>query len=318
MVSRKVIQHGKSSLSATLPNKWTKKNKIKKGQEIDMIDKGRYLIIDSKERDKELSKNVKFSDKIPKSMVMHYTAALYRVGYDKLIFKYDIAKTYKAIAEVTGCDLNGFDIIENKNNTCTIHSPSKIEENEFNKIFESLLHNVFEIANSSFNAIKNDDDDEIENAQTQENIINRNANYCERKLIKEGHVSPEEIPFLFYIIKELENIGDEYSDICNHYSNKLSSKTLEVYNEVNDCLGELKKLILKEIIKKSLKLEDGAKLYQDLGNKIGKVDNLLDANNKDDCILHHLSNVLRRTKSCLGCLFSIMIVEEQYELEPDC
>ena len=34
MVSRKVIQHGKSSLSATLPNKWTKKNKIKKGQDI--------------------------------------------------------------------------------------------------------------------------------------------------------------------------------------------------------------------------------------------------------------------------------------------
>ena len=48
MVTRKIVQHGSSSLTVTLPKKWVEKNNLKKGNEIKVDEKGTYLVIGGK------------------------------------------------------------------------------------------------------------------------------------------------------------------------------------------------------------------------------------------------------------------------------
>lgn len=311
MATRKIVQHGSSSLTITLPIKWIKKNHLHKGEEIQIVEEGPYLIVGGKGRKDILSKTVKISDKISRSAIMHYTAALYRAGYDKIKFFYNNAEIYDAIEKVVGADLNGLDITENKKNFCILESISTVDQSQFNNILKKLFFSLSEFSKDSFEAIKNKNINEIEIARTKENIINRNANFCERILTKVGYENIDQIPFLFYIIKELENIGDEYDNICKYYlkQKKIDKKTLRLFKEVNDVFTDFKKLFLKQEIEKSLKIEDCSKLHSQIGEKIKEVYTLLEANDEDDCILHHLCSIVRRIKSCLGSLFSIMIVE---------
>jgi len=313
MVTRKIVQHGSSSLTVTLPRKWINNNKLHKGDEIKLTEKGSYLIVGGRGRKEKTSITIKISGKNPPSAVMHYTAGLYRAGYDHVKFIYNNVETYQAIETVTGSDLSGWNIIENKKDSCIIDSISAVDQSHFEDILKKLLYNLSEFSKDSLEAIKNKDSNSVKMAQTKERIINNNANFCERILIKDGYKDPDKIPFLFYIIKELENIGDEYNNICKYYLNSksINHKTLKLYYDTNENLGEFKKLYLKEEIDKPLSIENASVLHTKLRDKISETYHLLEANDKDDCILHHLLSILRRTKSCLGCLFSIMIVEEQ-------
>ncbi len=313
MATRRIVQHGSSSLTITLPAKWVKKNHLHKGEEIKITEEGAYLLIGGRGKKDVVSKMVTIKDsKIPAVAIMHYIAALYRAGYDKVEFTYDTAEVYKAIERVTGSDLNGWDIIESKKNSCTVESISTTEQANFKNVLSKLLYNLLELSKESLSAIKDKNTKAIEMAQTKDNVINRNANFCERVLIKDGHEDPDKLPFLFYIIKELENIGDEYNDICNYYlkTKKINPKTIKLYEETNEIFAGFKRFYEKMVIDKAFSFEEASIFYGKVLETTDKAFSLLDANQEDDRILHHLLSVLRRVKSCLGCLFSIMIVEE--------
>lgn len=313
MSTRKIVQHGSSSLTITLPIKWINRNKLHKGEEIKITEKGSYLIVGGRGKEEKISKTIKIPSNVNPSVMKHYTASLYRAGYDSVKFIYDNAEIYQAIESVTGSDLSGWEIIENKKNSCIIESVAVIDQSLFENIFKKMLYNLSEFSKDSLEAINNGDINAIKMAQTKEQIINRNANFCERILIKDGYKDPEKIPFLFYIIKELENIGDEYNQICKYYldSNKIDKKTRKSYGEINEMVEVFKKLYLKEEIDKPLSIENASSLYTKIQEKTKEMYDSLKENGKDDCILHHLLSIARRMKSCLGCLFSIMIVEEQ-------
>ena len=317
MHTRKLVKHGESSLSVTLPSKWVNNNHLKKGDEIKVDEKGTYLVIGGRGKHTKSEKIITIPDEMPTSALMHYTAALYRGGYDHVKFRFSKAEIYEAIEKVTGTDLNSWDIIENKKNSCVIDSISSVDHTQFENVLKRLLYGISELSKDSLDAIKNKNIEEIKLAQTKENTINRNANFCERILIKEGYDEPDKIPFLFYIIKELENIGDEYNSICHSYreSQQINKKTIKLYGDVNDILNQFKRLYLKEEAKKPLNIQNAAEVHSQLREKMKEGYKLLEGNQKDDCILHHLITVLRKTKSCLGCLFSIMIVEEKKKKE---
>ena len=317
MVTRRIVQHGSSSLTITLPAKWVKDNHLKKGNEITIVEEGQYLMIGGRGKKEVEEKTVTIKDgKIPPVAIMHYIAALYRAGYDKVEFTYDAAEVYKAIEHVTGTDLNGWDIIESKKNSCTVESISTTEQAQFKNVLSKLLYNLLELSKESLSGIKDKNTKTIEMSQTKESVINRSANFCERVLIKAGHENPDKIPFLFYIIKELENIGDEYNDICNYYlkTKKIHPKTIKLYEETNDILSGFKRFYEKREVEKALSFEEASIFYGKVLETTDRVFSLLDANQEDGRILHHLLSILRRTKSCLGCLFSIMIVEENKEI----
>ncbi|MBW2972856.1 hypothetical protein KY346_00510 [Candidatus Woesearchaeota archaeon] len=313
MATRKIVQHGSSSLTITLPIKWINKNKLHKGDEIQIVEEGHYLIVGGRGRKEILSKTITVSDKISCPTIMHYTAALYRAGYDHIEFAYNNAEIYNAIDKVVGSDLNGLDITENKKNFCVLESISMIDQSQFKSILKKLLFSLSEFSKDSLESIKTKNINEIKMAMTKESIINRNANFCERILTKVGYEDIDQIPFLFYIIKELENIGDEYYSICKYYlkQKKIDKKTLKLFKETNDSFTNFKNLFLKQETEKALKIEDCSKLHSEIQEKTKELYSSLEANDKDDCILHHLCSIIRRIKSCLGSLFSIMIVREE-------
>lgn len=312
MESRKLVQHGSSSLTITLPKKWLEKHHFSKGQEVKISEKGSYLIIGGKGRKEKKSKKIYIPKNMPNSAIMHYIAALYRAGYDHVEINYESAKSYNAIEKVTGSDLNGFDIIENKRKSCIIQSLSGLDTGYFENILQKLLHCISDMAKDGYESIKENNLEGVELAKTRENIINRHANFCERILTKVGYKDPDQIPFFFYIIKELENIGDEYFAIFNYFPKikKFNSKIIQKIKDTNDILSNFKTIYEKYSSKKSKEdIEKAAELHDKLSNEIKEIHKLMELDYKEDVVLHHLATILRRLKSCLGSLFSIMLVE---------
>ncbi len=68
--------------------------------------------------------------------------------------------------------------------------------------------------------------------------INRYSDFCRRLLNKYGYSSQRLTPAIYYIVEQLERIGDSYRDICNHIiKNKIQpgKESPEIAVNVAEC-----------------------------------------------------------------------------------
>lgn len=80
---RKVIRQGHDTLTITLPREWVKKLNIKSGDEIDVMEKDRNLIITTENNPGASSITVDISDLTP-AVIWRYILSAYRAGYNEI------------------------------------------------------------------------------------------------------------------------------------------------------------------------------------------------------------------------------------------
>lgn len=80
---RKVIKQGHNTLTVTLPGKWVNKMGIKPGDELDVIDQDRGLLISTEKGPNLSSITVDISDLTP-ALIWRYILSAYRAGYDEI------------------------------------------------------------------------------------------------------------------------------------------------------------------------------------------------------------------------------------------
>src|SRR3989338_4074636 len=85
-MKRKVAKIGSSTLMISLPNKWARQHSIKKGDEIEIEEQGKRLVI-SLDKELELDKK-EIEIKEVGSIIGRILVALYKSGYDEIKIKY--------------------------------------------------------------------------------------------------------------------------------------------------------------------------------------------------------------------------------------
>ena len=80
---RKVIKQGHNTLTVTLPGKWVNKMGIKPGDELDVTDQDRGLLISTEKGPNLSSITVDISDLTP-ALIWRYILSAYRAGYDEI------------------------------------------------------------------------------------------------------------------------------------------------------------------------------------------------------------------------------------------
>ena len=195
-MKRKINRVGPATYTVSLPKKWVEEQKLKKGDEIEVEERGNTVVVSSSKN--PVAKRAKVHVIPHKATLIRTIYHCYKNGLDEL----DFEKTFKRL----------FDI--------TLYFARKTYENLSQAKFGLLL-----------------------TAANIEKTQNKLYLFCLRSLnlFKERL---KEMPTFYYLLAQrLEDIGDSYRFICEHYSKnnpkKISKDTLDLLSDTNKLLNSI-------------------------------------------------------------------------------
>ena len=272
-MKRKVVRHGESTMTISLPSKWIEQHRVKKGDELDVIERENNLIVglEEKKSKKEISLDI---TSLEESSIKAIIANSYRLGYDKINLRFDNQKAVKTITELVEKSLLGFEIIKKDSNSCLIESITEPAKDQFDNIFSKVFLNIEELFSSiefSLKGEKTDFDD-------TDRKIQQYDNFCRRIIVQRGiyennflqwsfhssliHGSRELYRLLKYIGPKKINLTKEELEILEG-TKKIFSIINEAYN--NKDLQELEKA---HSLEKDLTYNKGYKVLSKSKNPI--------------------------------------------------
>jgi len=216
-MKRKVVQHGPSTLIISLPSNWIKKNDVKKGDELEVKEEGKNIIVSKDDilQDNSITKDVTNFDPI---LVNTFLVRAYQKGYDKIHLIHNNLEVLKKIQTKT-LELIGYEIIEQNNKYCIIQSISSHIELDFDNSLRKAFIITKQMLEIAVKAYQEKDNPTLEGLQIMDLEVNRFCNFCLRQINKEQYVGVEQAQqshTLYYLIEILEELGDVFKRMAMH------------------------------------------------------------------------------------------------------
>jgi phosphate uptake regulator len=301
-MKRRLVQHGYSSLTVTLPNKWIKQLNLKKGDEVDVSQQDKDLIVsvEQKEESQKKTFDVTESGIFTKNNLTH----LYLLGYDEMEIRFKDEKTLSEIKKrVPECI--GYEIIDQKPNRVYIKSIATALETDFDLMLRKGFLITSEMGKEMLEAVRKQDYEKLTELRHLESINNRFTMCCARILNKKGHAKYKRTLPAYDLVKQLERIADEYKYICDllkNYNARVPKHILDFFAKINDYYYGFYQLFYKfrPELKKDI-YENRIKLLQE-GKEI-----IIKTKGKESMLIHYLMNVLSKTYDAAGAYFAFML-----------
>jgi len=291
---RKIIKQGHNSYTLTLPIKWIKEHHLDGGDEIDLNLQDNGILINP-----GIKKNIKQSVTIDLHDYCTYTIRSilyqnYRKGFDKITLKYHSEKQLKAIKEDTRKNLLGFEVVEEKNNTCIIENITEPSSEKFNiimrKVFLLIIEEAKEIVQDITHKKYN-----IAKRNEHKNTIDNFTNYLRRCIIKDKVGGLKDSYLLFHIVSKLSLIHHSYYYLHLFMSKEkraLSSDVLKMLEQTVDYFT----LFYNAFYKKDIKMTDKTQHTKTKLFKDSLYPSMLKKKGIDNRALLHIGEIIRLTQ----------------------
>lgn len=213
---RKVILHGPSTLTVSLPATWVKEKNINKGDEleVDISNAGLRVSCVEDVSNKSLSIDISNLTKVSR----RYITAAYRDGWDEIHVKYAKENDLVNIQDVLATEVTGFEIIMQGKLNCVIRDLSGISSKEFENAVRRAWLLTIELAKSSYEGILNKDVALLESMNYRDRSINKFTNHCIRFLNKKGVDSGKNAQY-YLLLRHLEVIADQFQYLSSNFLN---------------------------------------------------------------------------------------------------
>lgn len=234
VMKRKAIQLANNTLVVSLPAAWVKKTGIAKGDEIEVNEFESNLILSSRAAPASGQISIDISGMDP--MIKRILGALYKSGYDEVKVNFSSIDELKTVQEVVREEFLGFEVVDQKKDWLVFKKVSHIESKEFNTMLRRMFLIILSMAEDSLEAINKNDEKWLEAIALHDKDVNKIADFCRRILNTTGAEGYKRIPPGYFIVEQLEKIGDMYRDICRHLIKnpvKISRDIQSIYRETN-------------------------------------------------------------------------------------
>jgi len=301
-MKRKVVLHGPSTLTISLPTKWVHAHGVQKGDELEVIENRESLTISTDKQSIPVKRTKLNLVGVSPDSVLSSVAVMHKSGFDEVEVSFDSPVTLKVIQDVIQSTLIGYEIIEQHKNGCLIKSISSQESQEYSNVVRRNFLVALTLARNAREAIATGQFDDLADILVLEQTNNRLTNFCHRILNKQVH-SEDKIAYQYVILWILENICDDYKRIAHLF---ISEKYDEVDEYVADCFKVLAEL-LEEFYKLYYKFStQGLDAYRKKLDAFDKEINtyLSDAKHQIN-LLVQVYNINLRMKESLGSLAGI-------------
>ncbi|MBI2546334.1 phosphate uptake regulator PhoU [Candidatus Woesearchaeota archaeon] len=244
-IKRKVVLHGPSTLIISLPSKWAKKYNIEKGAELEVLEEDKNLIITSDSVWKPLEVDIDISN-LDRSSIMYVIRSLYRLGYDvvRVQFQNSTAlyqRTGKEISVISiiHTEINrliGYEIIQEKGNSCIIKDIQETSTKDFDQILRRIFLMIIDTFGALLEGAKVNSMQLLETIEGKHDTITKFVSYCMRMLNKKGYPTPRKTAYYYHIIAYLDRVTDilKYAarDLIS-YNKKLNPQAIPLLELVN-------------------------------------------------------------------------------------
>ncbi|MDD9954166.1 MAG: hypothetical protein OXR66_07585 [Candidatus Woesearchaeota archaeon] len=210
-MNRKLVRQGVRALTVTVPSAWVKKNHLQAGDELNLSDMGNtlYLSTEKKQILQELTLDVRG---LPKKLVTRSIGRAYQRGYDKIVVKFDTRETMMTVKDKVP-ELMGFELLNIKKNHLEIHAITSNIDLDFDVILRRAMLLLLDMTALCGEAWKDGDSVGLRSLEHQDIDVNKFTSFCLRHLNKSHKMMTFGSSSLYYLIENLEDLGDELKQL---------------------------------------------------------------------------------------------------------
>ena len=267
LMKRRVVLHGNSTLTISLPSSWVKRFSIQKGDELNVEAHGREIRVGTESNSYE-KKEINSGDL--KRVGKSYITSSYRQGYDEIDFTYEDKDYIETIQDLISKEITGFEVVRQQGNHCIIKDLTGQNEDEFGTALRRTWLLLLDLSEECINILKENKPSDLKSINMIDSSINKFTNYCLRILIKRGHLDFKKTPTHYHFVKNLEELADKYKELCVFYSNhpkETNRKLIDSFIKTNSHLNSIYKLFYKYDERKIEELLNETKItFQELSN----------------------------------------------------
>jgi phosphate uptake regulator len=211
-MKRKLIQHGLSSLTLSLPRKWVVANGLKKGVEVE-VDEVKGGIIISLEKSYQ-KKKIELDVSGANPMIRRMIGAAFKSGYDEIDIFFSSFEELKAIQELVREQFTGFEIVNQSRDRIVVKNLSKDSFEQFDEVLRRFFSIVNNISSESASALERGEVDWLKGTALLKIESDKCADYLRRAINRGADTGFERAAPLYTIIEQLEKVVDRYRDMC--------------------------------------------------------------------------------------------------------
>ncbi|MBN2423068.1 phosphate uptake regulator PhoU [Candidatus Woesearchaeota archaeon] len=214
---RKVSKVGPATLVVSLPSKFVKKYNIKKGDEVDIEEHEKKLVIYTEKDFKTKKIEIDVSG-LDRSSLVYSIRIAYKTGFDEIHVKFkntsakhlrlNKEKSVLSIIHSETALLLGMEIIDEKDNNCILKDLSGGSI----KAFEDIVKKIFNLLISSnkelIEAINKNNLSQVKTIEEKHNTITKFISYCLRIINKKGTKNNQTDVMWYHLITNLDEIID--------------------------------------------------------------------------------------------------------------
>lgn len=224
-MKRRVIQHGPSSLIVSLPKAWVKKNGVKKGDELEVVDNNNKLEIATHNLRREDSVNINVTG-LNRTTILIYIQSMYRKGYEEINITFNNEKTihYRKQEEVSVLKVIeeiitrfiGVEIVKQTRNYVQIKQISEDSHKNFGVLVKRVIYLTTEAFRELERCLFDSNHKNITTIEHHHKNITKFINYTMR-LINKGTVKNFGSSLtLYHLLAVIDKIVDLLKEIERH------------------------------------------------------------------------------------------------------
>lgn len=273
IMKRKIVQQGYSTMMVSLPSNWVKKNNLIKGDEINIDAIENDLIVSTEEK-KEVKKIINLNIEDVEPLRYRMILAAFRRGYDIINIEYKTNSISDKIQQKVLPEMIGFEIIEQKKNSCIIAEVSKTTDEEFDNILKRSFYTIKNMFSDLIKSIENNEKD-LDYIKTIDKNLNKYVHFCERILNKESQFTNDKILSLNYIVLNLEVLGDAIKDLseCIKNEKNIKKNEFELLKNTSIIFENLLSLFYNNSIDKTIEFSKKYKMLNEKYNFKTNIEN---------------------------------------------
>ncbi len=232
-MKRKIVKQGNGGFTVTLPVKWIRDQEIKAGDEVDIIEEEKKLVLSSaaiNKKPKSITISLEPGDY---NQYRSLIGGLYRAGYDQIKVQFKDAKVLPVLQEVID-SLYGFEVLDVGKNSCIIHSIYREETPEIESHIQKII-NIISTIQATITEDVNSGRFESESQLCQfRNNILKQRDLIARVIVQQKLLDNKHFPY-YLLSFNLWNIARNYYDLYLALEKKkqMSKKQRDIITKIN-------------------------------------------------------------------------------------
>lgn len=235
---RKIVKHGPSTLTVSIPTIWANKHGIKKGTEVILTALHSSLTISTLEPQQENKQEINLVDR--GDLIEKAICGCYKAGVNELAIYFDTQEELEAIHTALTYGVVGWEIFDETNTKIQVRTLSNTNYKEFNPILRRLFLSILTIAEDSLDAAKKKDVQAAQKLILRDRTVNKLSDVCRRIINQSKQIEYERPAVLYHIVAQLEKIADVFKELNELFVEKesFSLESLETYAQATRCLRD--------------------------------------------------------------------------------